>query len=106
AGSLAGTGTLTVNGWTDVVGQSGTDDRIFISANPGPAFLNAIRFTGFPTGATWLATGEIVPPAPVPVRPTLLSPVRLSDTAFQFIISGTAGQSYTVQLSTTLTNWI
>ena len=105
AGSLAGTGTLTINGWTGVAGQSGTDDKIFVSTNPGAALLSAIRFTGFPAGATWLGTGEIVPPAPALVPPTLISPMRLSDTAFQFVISGSAGQSYTVQVSSTFTNW-
>ena len=105
AGSLAGTGTLTINGWTGVAGQSGTDDKIFVSTNPGAALLSAIRFTGFPAGATWLGTGEIVPPAPALVPPTLISPMRLSDTAFQFVISGSAGHSYTIQVSSTFTNW-
>lgn len=54
-------GTLTINGWTGTAWGSGTDDRIFITANPGAAFLNNVNFIGFSTGATWLGTGEIVP---------------------------------------------
>src|ERR1043166_618153 len=97
-------GTLTVNGWTGVAGQSGADDKIIVNANPGAAFLNALRFTGFPPGATYLSgTGEIVPPGAV--RPALAAAMRTSGTQFQFTIAGSAGQSYTVQLSTDFTNW-
>ena len=73
---------------------------------PGAALLSAIRFTGFLTGAIYLAgTGEIVPGPRV--LPTLSSPTRLSDTAFQFTVNGAAGERYAIQLSTTLTNnWI
>lgn len=51
-------GTLTINNWN---GSAGTDDRIFIAANPGATFLSNVSFTGFGTGAVWLETGEIVP---------------------------------------------
>ncbi len=101
-------GSLTVNGWTGVGGQSGTDDRIIVNATPSASFLSNVRFTGFLPGAAYLAgTGEIVPAAAVPpTPPTLASPLRLSSTAFQFTLLGTAGQSYTIQSSSTLTNWI
>lgn len=106
SGSRTG-GTLTINSWTGVGGVGGTDDKIVLSADPGTNFLSAIQFTGFPAGAVYLAgTGEIVPPGVVqPVQPTLASPIRLSNTAFQFTVIGTAGQSYTIQYSTTLTTW-
>jgi len=58
-------GTLTINNWTGT-GSGGTDDKIFITADPGSTFLSNIQFTGFAAGATWLGTGEIVPvPEPI-----------------------------------------
>jgi autotransporter-associated beta strand protein len=98
-------GRLTITGWSGVAGQSGTDDKIFVTANPGAGFLSAVRFTGFAPGALYLPSGEIVPPAVSATPPTLSSPIRVSPTQFQFTISGSAGQSYTVQRSATLTNW-
>jgi autotransporter-associated beta strand protein len=65
--SGGGLGSLTINGWTGVSDPNldptpGTDDRIFITADPGPAFLANITFSGYPSvGAARLGTGEIVP---------------------------------------------
>jgi hypothetical protein len=89
-----------------VGGQSGSDDKIVVSSNPGSGFLAAIRFTGFSPGAIYLSgIGEIVPPAASASPPTLGSAVRLSSTQLQFSISGSAGQTYTIERSSTLTNW-
>ncbi|HEV2390785.1 MAG TPA: hypothetical protein VG146_00335 [Verrucomicrobiae bacterium] len=41
-----------------------------------------------------------------PLSPALSSPARLSANQFQFVLSGTAGQTYTVEYSLTLTNWL
>jgi hypothetical protein len=38
--------------------------------------------------------------------PALSSPTRSSGSQFRFLVNSTAGQTYTVQYSTTLTNWI
>ncbi len=51
-------GILTINGWSNAA----TRDEIFITSNPGSAFLSEVQFTGYAPGAMWLsATGEIVP---------------------------------------------
>ena len=52
------------------------------------------------------ATGEIVPPSATTPAPTLGAASRSSPSTFQFSITGSAGQSYTIQFSTTLTNWV
>jgi hypothetical protein len=105
-GALNGSGALTIAGWTGSHGQSGSDDRIIIKSRPSAAFLNALHFTGFPTGAVYLATGEIVPPPPVVVTPPVLAAVgRPSGTVFQFSIAGAAGASYTIQKSANLLDW-
>lgn len=54
-------GILTINNWTGNIYSSGTDDRIFFTADPGATFLSKIQFTGFAQGAYRLGTGEIVP---------------------------------------------
>ncbi len=59
-GSRTG-GFLTISNWTGTAGTTGTDDRIFITSDPGFAFLNAIQFDGFATGGARLPSGEIVP---------------------------------------------
>jgi hypothetical protein len=61
AASIGGTETLTIAGWSGVAGSAGTDDRLFITADPGAAFLSQMQFVGFDPGAIWLGTGEIVP---------------------------------------------
>ena len=105
-------GTLTIAGWTGTAGQPASDDKIVINAAPNAAFLSAVQFlgAGFGPGAVYLAaTHEIVPAQPLspPTPTTLSSPMRLSDTEFQFIVSdAVAGRSYTFQRSTNLTNWI
>ena len=38
-------------------------------------------------------------------QPGLSQPVRISPTQFQFLINGSIGQNYTIESSTTLTNW-
>ena len=38
--------------------------------------------------------------------PTLSSPVRPSSSQFQFSISGSAGQTYIIERSGNLTNWV
>jgi len=72
-------GNLTINGWSGTsspssVPTAGTDDHIFLSADPGSAFLAAVNFTGFGTGATRLASGELVP---VPEPRTIVSAIAL-----------------------------
>jgi len=100
-------GTLTINGWTGTGGQAGTDDKITIGTAPDAAVLSAVRFTGFSPGAVYLpATGEIVPPGGTTGAPTLTMPSRPSLNTFQFSVMGSSGQSYTIQFSTTLTNWV
>lgn len=59
--SAAGTEILTINGWTGDPELGGDDDLIFITTDPGTAFLGQINFTGFSPGAIRLGTGEIVP---------------------------------------------
>ena len=48
----------------------------------------------------------MVPPGSVATGPVLGAASRSSPTTFQFSITGSAGQSYTIQFSTTLTNWV
>ncbi len=54
-------GTLTITGWSGTAGQSGTDDRIFVTAAPDSTFLNNVTFSGYSAGATILGTGELTP---------------------------------------------
>ena len=65
------TGTFSISNWTGIAGQSGTGNRIFISAAPGATFLTNITFTGYHAGAIRLGTGEVVPVL-IP-RPTKLA---------------------------------
>lgn len=61
--SWAGT-TLTISGWNGSAGQAGTVGRIFFGNNTTGltvAQLNKINFSGFPSGAQLLSTGELVP---------------------------------------------
>ena len=71
ASMTASAGTvLTINGWTGLANTAGTDDHIFITADPGATLLSQIQFTGFgfAPGAIRLGTGEIVPvPEPINV---------------------------------------
>lgn len=56
--------TLTINGWTGVIGTSGTAGKIFVgTANTHltAAQLDQITFTGFDPGAMLLSNGELVP---------------------------------------------
>ncbi len=117
-------GTLTINGWTGTAGLlgGGTDDKIMITTAPtDPTFLPAVQFTDqngvpFAPGALRLNSGEIVPTANAPVgaalatasagQPVLGSFSRPSNRQFQFSIAGSAGQTYTIQSSTNLTDWV
>jgi autotransporter-associated beta strand protein len=70
---------LTINGWSgtfdlSVPPTAGTDDRIFVTADPGSSFFSEITFTGFGSGAVRLGTGELVP---VPEPKTILSAIAL-----------------------------
>ena len=61
-------GVLTINGWSGVLGQAGTDDHIFISGTASAQLLADIDFTGYQAGAMQLGNGEIVPvPEPINV---------------------------------------
>lgn len=71
AGGTAGTltfasgtrtgGRLTIQNWSGLAQNGGTDDRIFISSDPGADFLGAVDFSGYASGASYLSSGEIVP---------------------------------------------
>jgi autotransporter-associated beta strand protein len=68
--TVTGGRTLTINGWSGSAGGAGTDDRIFITADPtGSGILGQIQFTGYAAGANWVSgSGEIVPvPEPINV---------------------------------------
>ena len=85
---------------TLVAGQSYQAELFFAklitqntNAYPG---VTGLTFYGRRTDFT-LAT----PAAP----PTMSSPARISPTQFQLLLGGSAGQNYTVEYSTTLTNW-
>jgi len=57
---------LTINGWSGSANSAGTDDHIFLTANPSSGVLADIDFTGYAPGATRLSNGEIVPvPEPI-----------------------------------------
>lgn len=65
-------GQLTINGWTGPAFGSGTGDQLFFRDNSNTAvsapsdLLSHISFSGFNSGATELASGEIVPiPEPI-----------------------------------------
>ena len=74
--------TLTINGWSGLENTTGTDDHIFITADPGATVLSQIHFTGFGDGALWLSgTGEIVP-VPEPIN------VALGVFGAVFVVSG------------------
>lgn len=79
-------GTLTISNWTGTAGQSGTANRIFITADPGATLLANINFTGYPNGATRLGTGEIVPSGPT----------KLAITSVNSGSSPTAGTAFNV----------
>ncbi len=65
-------GTLTIQNWS----PSATSDRLFITAQPSPTFLNNVVFDGFGTGASWMPSGEIVP-VPEPETYTLVTGLGL-----------------------------
>jgi len=62
--------------------------------------------TGGPSGAAFYAAISYVAGSSAP-PPTLGSPARLSGGQFQFLLTGAAGQNYTILMSTNLgsTNW-
>ncbi|MFB9088587.1 YDG domain-containing protein, partial [Flavobacterium paronense] len=62
--------TLTVTGWTGFVGTPGTAGKIFVGTDVSgltSGQLAKINFTGFPSGAQILSTGEVVPLGAIPV---------------------------------------
>lgn len=68
---------LTITGWTGVVGgSSGTAGKIFVGTNANgltEAQLSKINFSGFNPGAVILSTGELVPSSPnLKIAPTNL----------------------------------
>ena len=67
----------------------------------------SVNTTSYPgaMGVTVAAVQTWFPLAPASASPTLSQPVKLSGTQFGFQLSGIAGQNYTIQYSTTLTNW-
>jgi len=61
-------GTLTINGWSGAAHTAGTDDRVLVTVRPSDTFLANVQFAGFPMGAEYLLTGELVPvPEPKPM---------------------------------------
>jgi autotransporter-associated beta strand protein len=60
-------GALAIENWAGTSG-GGTDDRIFVTAEPDRTFLANVHFAGFDAGALWRRdTGELVPvPEPGP----------------------------------------
>ncbi len=96
----------------------GTATSVVIPTNTfqlGHAYVGTITFfrttsvntTGYPgaVGVTVVAVQTWFPLAPASASPVLNQPAKLSGTQFSFQLSGLAGQNYTVQYSTTLTNW-
>ncbi len=67
----------------------------------------SVNTTDYPgaVGATVTAVQTWFPLTGASGAPVLSQPVRLSSTQFRFQLSGIVGQNYTVQYSTTLTNW-
>src|SRR4030095_11725887 len=63
--------TLTINGWTGFANTAGTDDHIFITANPGTTVLGQIQFTGFAPGALWISGTQEIVPVPEPINVAL-----------------------------------
>jgi autotransporter-associated beta strand protein len=62
ASAALSAGVLNINNWSGQANTAGTDDHIFVTAQPSATFLNNVQFTGFPQGATWLnGTGELAP---------------------------------------------
>jgi hypothetical protein len=60
--------TLTINGWTGTGGASGTAGKIFFGSTTGTLTggqLAKITFTGYPGTPIILASGELVPAAPL-----------------------------------------
>jgi autotransporter-associated beta strand protein len=82
-------GTLTVSNWSGTGAQSGTADKIFITAAPSATFLTNINFTGYQTGAIRLGTGEIVPSGAA-------VPSKLAITSVNGGSSPTAGTGFSV----------
>jgi hypothetical protein len=67
----------------------------------------SVNTTDYPgaVGVTIAAVQTWFPLAMVSASPVLSQPTKLSSTQFRFQLSGIAGQNYTVQYSTTLTDW-
>jgi hypothetical protein len=103
----------------DLAGSlKGTATFVVIPTNTfqlGHAYVGTITFfrttsvntTGYPgaVGVTVVAVQTWFPLAMASASPLLSEPAKLSDTQFSFHLSGIAGQNYTVQYSTTLTDW-
>jgi hypothetical protein len=104
---------------TDPAGSlKGTVTSVVIPTNTfqfGHAYMGTITFfrttsvntTDYPgaVGVTIAAVQTWFPLAMVSASPVLSQPTKLSSTQFRFQLSGIAGQNYTVQYSTTLTDW-
>lgn len=61
--------TLTITGWIGSAGSGGTAGRLFVGSNNNgltTGQLAQISFTGFPSGALILNTGEVVPASDYP----------------------------------------
>jgi hypothetical protein len=61
-----------------------------MTSDPGAAFLAAVNFTGFGTGATRLASGELVP---VPEPKTIISAIALFGFGLWRFFSKRAGKA-------------
>jgi len=61
--STTWSGTLTITGWAGTAGSSGTAGKIYVGSATGltPYQLSCITFSGYPSGASILSTGEVVP---------------------------------------------
>jgi len=103
----------------DLAGSlKGTATSVVIPTNTfqsGHAYVGTITFfrttsvntTGYPgaVGVTVVGVQTWFPLATASASPVLSQPTKLSSTQFSFQLSGIAGQNYTVQYSTTLTDW-
>jgi hypothetical protein len=101
AGSLKGTATsVTVPNNTLQFGRAYKGAISFFKVTS----VNTSEYPGA-AGITTAGAMTAFPLTTVSASPVLSQPARLSGTQFRFQLSGIAGQNYTVQFSTTLTNW-
>ena len=99
----------------------GTATSVIIPTNTfqfGHAYVGTITFfrmtsvntTDYPgaVGATVVGVQTWFPLAMASASPELSQPAKTSSTQFRFLLSGLAGQNYTIQMSTNLnsTNWL